>query len=178
MVDQSLFIVTGVSGSGKTNIAKELRFIVDDDFDAFDMDLITEDYDKFHEMGRVWLKIAHWNAERGRKSILSGSFHDYQLTGHDIFREFANVYYCYLTCSEEVRKKRLTSRGGAWTDQNIQHAIDWDYYLKSQAMNARPISLIDTSFTTPVQAAEIIWQWIKTLSSFPIYTNYVTDPWS
>ncbi len=178
MVDVPLFIVTGVSGSGKTNISKELRFIVEDDFDAFDMDLITEDYNKFHEMGRVWLKVALWNAERGRKSILCGSFPDYQLTGHETFSEFANVYYCYLTCSDEVRTKRLTARGGAWTDQNIQYANEWDYYLKSQAINACPISVIDTSFITPDQAAEIIWLWVKTLSSVPMHTNYVTDPWS
>lgn len=178
MVDSPLFIVTGVSGAGKTKIAQKLRFIVDDDFDAYDMDLITEDYDKFEEMGKVWLKIAVWNAERGRKSILCGSFPDYHLTGHEMFREFPNVFYCYLTCSYEVRTKRLTARGGSWTAQNIQIANDWDNYLKSQAVHARPISIIDTSFTTLEQAAEIIWQWVTTLNNNPVRTNYDTDPWS
>jgi gluconate kinase len=176
----SLFIVTGVSGSGKTNISKKLRLIVGADFDAYDMDLIVEDYDKFEEMGKVWLKIAHWNAARGKNTILCGSFPDYRLTNHELYREFQHIYYCYLTCSDEVRTERLAARGGAWTIENIQIANEWDHFLKEKALHCiRPISVIDTTSTTVDSAAEMIWEWATTLSNNPMCTNYGSeDPWN
>lgn len=162
MVDTSLFIVTGVSGAGKTNVAQKLCMIIDSDFDVYDMDLILEDYGQFIEVGKVWLKIAYWNSEKGRHTILCGSMPDYHLTEQDLFSEFKHIYYCYLTCSDEVRAKRLAARAGAWTMENIQFANDWDHALKEQAMNSiPPISVIDTTLTTAEQTAETIWKWVK-----------------
>lgn len=158
----SLFIVTGVSGAGKTDIAKKLRFFMGYDFEVYDMDMILDDYDNFREAGRAWVKIANWHAEIGRKTILCGSLPDYHLTEQELFQKFEHVHYCYLTCSDEERARRLAIRGGSWTPQNIRCANEWDHALKAQAMNSNPpIPVIDTTLTTVEQATEKVWRWIK-----------------
>jgi broad-specificity NMP kinase len=159
-----LFVVTGLSGSGKSTAAKEIVRRMRD-FDVYDMDKIVVNQE-FQIACNNWLKIAYSNALGGRGTILFGCVpHPYNVEICDHSHYFSPFYYFALYCSDNTRIQRLTARGG-WTLAGIQHTNAASKELVFRARQAiPPIPALDTSSMPVAQVADQIEKWV--LSKWP-----------
>jgi broad-specificity NMP kinase len=154
-----LFIVTGISGSGKSATSLELQKIMVD-FNVFDMDLIVNN-DDYQTACDNWLKVAYYSAYSGRNSVLFGNVPDpYNIEICDHFPLFNPVHYLHLYCNGEARSQRLSARG-KWTADSINYMNELSEKLVQEAKTSvPPIPTLDTSTTSPPQVAKLIKQWI------------------
>ncbi|MGE6376723.1 AAA family ATPase [Peribacillus muralis] len=161
IITYPLFIVTGISGSGKSATSLELqKIMVDLNVNVFDMDLIVND-ENYQQACDNWLKIAYYSAYSGRYTVLFGHVPDpYNVEICDHFPFFAPVHYLHLYCNDEARTERLSARG-KWTKKSIEYmnALSEKLVLEAQT-SSPPIPTIDTSLTSPSQVAKLIKTWI------------------
>jgi broad-specificity NMP kinase len=155
-----LFIVTGVSGSGKSTTAGELRKVMVG-FDLFDMDVIVNNND-YQTACCNWLKIAYFNALSGHNTILFGNVpQPYNIHICDHSHLFDPIHYLHLHCNDAVRTQRLNARK-VWDAVGIQHALKLSKEMVDKAQAAvPPTPIIDTSNTPVLQVAEQIKKWVK-----------------
>lgn len=153
-----LFVVTGISGAGKSTTSKELGKIMKD-FSVFDMDLIVNNKD-YLTASDNWLRIAYSNARCGRGTILFGHVpHPYNLEACKHFYLFNPIYYLHLYCNDEVRIQRLRAR--SWTEKMIQDHIKIEKEALKKAQTNNPkIPIVDTSKTPVTEVAENIKKWV------------------
>ncbi|MCK2020920.1 AAA family ATPase [Peribacillus frigoritolerans] len=154
-----LFIVTGLSGSGKSTTAKEVKRIIVD-FYVFDMDIIVNN-DDYQTACNNWMKIAYYNALSGRNTILFGNVpQPYNIHICDHSHLFDPIYL-HLHCNDAVRTQRLNARK-VWDAVGIQHTLKSSKEMVDKAQAAvPPIPIIDTSNTPVLQVAEQIKKWVK-----------------
>lgn len=154
-----LFIVTGLSGSGKSTTARVVgKNMVD--FNVFDMDIIVNNQD-FQTASHNWLRIAYFTALCGRGTILFGAVPSpYNIEICRYFCYFNPIYYLILHCSDEIRFQRLTARGG-WTLEGIIHTniAASEMIVKAQT-TFPPTPIIDTTDTPIMQVAADIKKWV------------------
>ncbi|MGE7879779.1 AAA family ATPase [Peribacillus muralis] len=160
-----LFIVTGVSGSGKSITAEELRKVMVG-FDVFDMDVIVNNND-YQTACSNWLKIAYYNALSGRNTILFGNVpepYNIHICDHSHF--FGPIHYLYLHCNDDVRTQRLHARK-VWDAVGIQQTLDLSKEMADNARNAvPPIPILDTTNTPLSQIVNYIKKWALDNSSY------------
>lgn len=155
-----LYIVTGISGSGKSVTSKAVRRLMTA-YNVFDMDAIVNSRDEFQLACNNWLRIANSIAESGRSTILFGDVPDpYNIFMCDHFKSFEEIYYLHLYCNDLVRTQRLLARGG-WTLEGIYHTNQKAGMCLQQAIESTPpIPVIDTSTIPVSQVAELIQNWV------------------
>ncbi|MFD9625777.1 AAA family ATPase [Peribacillus muralis] len=160
IITYPLFIVTGISGSGKSSTSLELqKIMLEANINVYDMDLIVNDENYQQASFDSWLKIAFYSAYSGRNSILLGHVRDpYNVEICDHFPFFAPVHYLHLYCNDEARTDRLTSRG-IWTPKSIEYMNVLSRKLVQEAQTAS-IPIIDTSSTSTPKVANLIKKWI------------------
>ncbi|MGO4371698.1 AAA family ATPase [Paenibacillus sp. 2TAB19] len=150
----SLFIVTGLSGSGKTTTVPVLRSMMGAGFNVYDMDSIVVKGD-YQAACNNWIRIAYFNSLSGHCTVLFGVIPQaYNLELCDYFHRFDSVHYLLLHCSNAERTKRLTARN-VWTEEGITAANDFASRMFEEAMlSLQPI--VDTTDTpTPIVAFQI-----------------------
>lgn len=154
-----LFIVTGISGSGKSTAAIELGKIMPD-YNVFDMDLIVHN-DDYQTACCNWLKIAYTTALNGRSTILFGNVsHPYDIQSCELFPAFSPIRFIHLHCHKEERLKRLEARK-VWTQETLEEAIELSEEMLEKASAADPpIPVINTSITPVHEVAEEIKRWV------------------
>ncbi|WP_285767026.1 AAA family ATPase [Peribacillus sp. SI8-4] len=161
IITYPLFIVTGISGSGKSATSLELqKIMVDANVNIFDMDLIVND-ENYQQACDNWLKVAYYSAYSGRNTVLFGHVPDpYDVEICDHFPFFGPVHYLHLFCNDKARTERLAARG-KWTENSIDYMNDLSEKLVKEAQTSfPPIPTIDTSTMAPSQVAKLIKKWI------------------
>ncbi|MDA1669154.1 AAA family ATPase [Bacillus cereus] len=154
-----LFIVTGVSGSGKSSIAGELQKEMSE-FDVFDMDIIVTNND-YQRACHNWLKIAHYNALCGRNTVLFGNVPEpYNIYICDSFHLFDPIYYSHLHCSDAIRIQRLNTRK-TFTKTDIQYTLNLSKKMFNKAQASVPSThIVDTTNTPVSRNVADIKQWV------------------
>ncbi|MET1178383.1 hypothetical protein ABG775_10545 [Peribacillus simplex] len=107
-----LFIVTGISGSGKSATSLELQKLMVD-FNVFDIDLIVNNDDYLTACDN-WLKVAYYSAYSGRNSVLFGKVPDpYNVEICDHFPFFNPVITCIFIVTVKLvhNDYRLVANG-------------------------------------------------------------------
>lgn len=160
-----LFIVTGVSGAGKSTIACEVARRLKELY-VFDMDILVEDND-FKRASKDWMKLAYYNSLSKKSTVLFGNVpNPYDIESSKYRKQFQHMYYLHLTCGQEERARRLRERK-VWTEEGIAQAIKLDEQMQQAARNSEPpIPIIDNTDLLPAHAAKKICKWIKKNSNF------------
>lgn len=156
-----LFIVTGLSGAGKTITSKVLRRIATN-FYVFDMDILVENHD-YQKASCQWLTIARYNSISQKPTVLLGAVpHPYNLEVCKDYQAFTTVHTALLHCSHEDRYKRLQARGSVWTDENIVLTIEEAERHFNEAQ-AKKLPIINTSLYTVEEVAEGLYYWVENI---------------
>ncbi|WP_370294634.1 AAA family ATPase [Rossellomorea marisflavi] len=156
-----LFIITGLSGAGKTTTSKALRKIATN-FYVFDMDILVENQD-FQKASCQWMTIARYNSLNQKPTVLLGAVPEpYNLEACKDFQAFKTIHTALLHCHFDDRYKRLRARGGVWTPQNILSTIEKAerHYKEAQA---KGMTIINTSLYTAEEVAIKLNYWVEDL---------------
>jgi gluconate kinase/DNA-directed RNA polymerase subunit RPC12/RpoP len=152
-----LFVVTGVSGAGKTTVANLLAHMVDD-CEVFDVDLILHVAALGWETWRAtWLQVAHGIAQNGRSTVLCGTITPDQLDELPTRQLIGPIYSCLLDCPDAVLVERLRARP-AWRgtdEQFVTRQLGFAAWLRTR---------IEPSFASyarePHAVADQVADWI------------------
>lgn len=153
-----LFIVAGVSGSGKTTTAPLVRDFLGTSYNVYDMDWLVVGQD-FQSACNNWIRVAYLNSLSGNKTVLFGAIPSpYNIEICDHINYFDPIHYLLLHCNSSTREIRLSSRGG-WTPEAIQQTnIDANQLFTDYLAAQLPI--IDTSTTASSIVATQIKNWV------------------
>lgn len=156
-----LFIVTGLSGAGKTITSKVLRKMATN-FYVFDMDILVENQN-FQKAACQWLTIARYNSISQKSTLLFGAVPDpYNLEICPDYQTFPIVHTALLHCNHEDRYKRLQDRGSVWTDENILLTIEEAEQQYNEAKKKK-MPIINTSLYTVEEVAEGLYYWVENI---------------
>lgn len=156
-----LFIITGLSGAGKTATSKVLRRL-STSFYVFDMDILVEHND-FQKACCQWMKIARYNSISDKATVLFGSVPTpYNLEACKDYQTFTTVYTVLLHCEQKDRYQRLRDRGDLWLEENIWLTIK-EAEMIHQNANVEEIPIINTSQHSVEEVAEELYYWIENI---------------
>jgi predicted kinase len=156
--DLPLFVVAGVSGSGKSTVLESLRPRLPD-YELFDVDLILHVAALGWETWRnTWLQLAGAIALNGRPTVLLGTLTPGQLSELPARRLIGPVHFCLLDAPNEVIANRLRSRP-AWrgcTEEFIEKQRNFGAQLRAEIT-----PVFDTARLDPAATAECIAAWVR-----------------
>lgn len=161
MSNTPLFIVTGLSGAGKTKASKVLRRLAQN-FYVFDMDILVEHKD-FQKAACQWLTIARYNSISHKATVLFGPVpNPYNIEECPDYKAFSTVHTALLHCDPEDRYARLKERGNIWLEENIRLTIEEaDHIYKKAVTDNMPI--INTSRHSVEEVAEGLFYWVENI---------------
>lgn len=75
---------------------------------------------------------------------------------------FTHTYYLAVVCDDVVLVERMRKGRGVSDDEWIRNSMDFNKWLKQQASENAPypITLLDTSDISPIQAALRVNNWV------------------
>jgi hypothetical protein len=155
-----LFIVTGASGTGKTEVVAHLHRVLPE-WDTFETDILwAADWKQAQE---DWLRIAFSIAQCRRGTILCGMHVPESIDQCDHRAFFRSVNYMNLHCDDETRARRLRDRPewrGA-SEEFIDEQARTARWLLENAETAfhPPLVTLDTGLLSPEETAERIREW-------------------
>ena len=157
-----LLVVTGPSGTGKTEVIVHLRSLLPD-FEIFETDILWDSGGDWHTVRQNWLRIAFSIAQSGRMTVLCGTHLPEHLDACDYRRFFRDIHYLALMCDEAELEARLRARP-AWRgceETFLTEQIQFSYWLRENAPTAfsPPLTLIDTTPISVQESAEAIRKW-------------------
>jgi hypothetical protein len=157
-----LFVVTGPSGTGKTEVLTHLRPLLPN-FDIFETDLLWDSQSDWHFVRSNWLRIAFSIAQSGRATILCGTHLPEHLDLGDYRPFFPTIHYLALLCDEDTLTARLRARP-AWRNCDeafITRQQEFSRWLRDNAETAfsPPLTLVDATAITVQETAERICHW-------------------
>jgi predicted kinase len=164
-----LFVIGGVSGTGKTTLHQELVSKVTECV-VLDSDLLwraefatpENDYYRFRA---TWLLVAANIAQSGRPVALFGIADPERYEQLPARQYFSAIHYLLLTCDDEELVQRLQARP-AWrqsgTSEFIEAMLTYNRYLKdaAAAMNY-PVTMLDTGKRSVEACARFGAEWIR-----------------
>ncbi len=165
-----LLIVGGASGSGKTALCQELTGRVTEAV-LLDSDLLWRaEFDRpetsYREFFELWLLVAKNIGQSGRPVVLFGAGAGVPGNVEPCVerRYFSAVRYLALVCDEAVLASRLRARP-AWrrcSQEFIERQITFNRWFREQGpLGDPPVTLLDTSATSPAEAAAALARWIR-----------------
>ena len=163
---QPLFIVTGASCVGKSTLCNEM-LINEKEYIVMESDLLRNDIyntpgDDYFEYNRLWLRVCGNIAQAGKPVVLCGCRVPKQLENLPERELFTHTYYLAVVCDDVVLVERMRKGRGVSDDEWIRNSMDFNKWLKQQASENAPypITLLDTSDISPIQAALRVNNWV------------------
>lgn len=172
-----LFVVTGPSGAGKTEVIPHLRRLLPE-FDIFETDVMWDSGGDWHFVRQNWLRVAFSIAQSGRAVILCGTHLPEHLDQCDFRPFFRSVHYVALLCEETLLESRLRARP-AWRKCDamfIAEHVAFSHWLRENAHTAfsPPLTLVDTTCIAVPEVAERIREWIEARMGNNEYKNTIS----
>jgi hypothetical protein len=129
-----LYVVTGISGAGKTTVSEVLSSHLPD-CDVFDVDVILHIAALGWDVWRnTWLQLAHAVAAGGRSTVLVGSIRADQLEPLPARCLVGPIRSCLLDSPDDVLAARLRSRP-SWrgcTPETIDEQLSYAGWLRER----------------------------------------------
>lgn len=158
--DLPLFVVAGVSGSGKTTVLEELRPRLRA-MEIFDVDVILHVAALSWETWRnTWLQLAGAIALNGRPTVLCGTLTPDQLADLPARRLIGPIHFCLLDPGHDVITSRLRARP-AWRGCTEKFIADQAGF--AAALRAQITPVFDTGTLSVGESAEAVACWVRGL---------------
>jgi len=168
---QAVWFVTGAPGAGKSAIAEALLTYPSDAL-IFDIDWLTlpvsalvgqsiiEASHLWPAYNGLWLAILGMVASNRRPAIFFSPLDRADVAAISVITRSDAVHWCLLDCDDATRAARLGARG--WTEAMIKDALE-----DARLLRDRIDRVIDTSLTTPDEAATEVYRWFLDLRLAP-----------
>lgn len=164
---QSLFIVTGASGVGKSTMCEELfKNEAGKPYFVLESDLLWHDIyntpdDNYCAYRRKWMQVCANISQCSKPVVLCGCATPEQFENQPERKLFTDIHYLAVVCSPDALAERMKNGRGI-TDENwIKGSVSFNNWLKENASSTKPaITLLDITGMTPAEAAEKAEQWI------------------
>lgn len=159
-----LAIVTGAPGAGKSAVVAALLRAPGEVL-CFDADWLLapasalagtsvwEASETWPAYRTLWLRIVQMLVRNGRRVALFASMDPDDLVGILPLPGVARAAWCLLDCDDATRRGRLRARG--WEATEIDEALG-----DARVLRGRIPTVIDTSGTTPEEAAAQVRAWL------------------
>jgi hypothetical protein len=158
LAQRPLYVVAGVSGSGKTTVSELLPALLPE-FLVFDVDLTLHIVALGWEVWRdTWLQLAHAIALNGQTTVLCGTFTPDQLARLPSRPLIGDIRFCLLDAPDAAIQARLAARP-EWrgsTPDFIEKQLSWARRLRTEVATH-----IDTGTSTEKTAAMAVADWIR-----------------
>lgn len=162
-----LYVVTGASGAGKTTLLPLLLERLAGSVVVFDVDWLIDplrrgssdaqvDWESFRD---TWLHVAHGVAQSGLATVLLGPFFPEQLDSLPGREWVTDIHYLVLDCPDDERRRRIEARP-PWRARDVDEQITFGRWLRTNLPD-----VLDTSATTPADAADAVVAWISHLAT-------------
>lgn len=166
-----LLIVSGASGTGKTAVCTHLTGHIPEAV-LLDSDILwraefNHPENNHHDYFETWLRVCKNISQSGRPVVLFGAGIGVPENLENCIerRYFSEIHYLALTCDDEILAKRLQQRP-TWRGTKDQAYIDEHIRFNQWFLNVKgtpPITLLDTSQTTPNETSASVKSWIHTI---------------
>jgi hypothetical protein len=166
-----LMIVSGASGAGKSTVCNLLTGRVRDavllDSDILWRPEFNKPEDNYRDFFETWLRMAKNIGQSGRPVVLFGAGIGVpsNLEGCIERRYFSGIHYLSLVCDDDRLAARLQQRP-AWRQSSqqpfIEEQLRFNRWFRAYNQNGGqpPITLIDTTQSTPEETAQAVTGWI------------------
>ena len=163
--------ITGLWGTGKSSIVEYLNTKSFSNYVFIDFDFggghIPPTDRTLHKEWRIrqtkyWLKYGYSITEENKTAIICGmSLYPSQLLELSQAKKFdpADIAFAHLTCSDTVRRKRLSQRG----DEHIFEFKPWYNDWRSDLLKHNSYE-IDTSSLTIEQVSAKVIKWLSDIN--------------
>lgn len=160
----TLRIVTGAPGAGKSAIVAALLaapcdiLVLDADWllepasDLVGRSLVDAN-DLWPAYRRLWLRFLQMLARNGRTAALFAPAHPDEYADLTPLPWLSSIDWLLLDCDDRTRTARLQARG--WISTSIEEAL-----VDARALRLAVPTVIDTSETTPEEAARQVYAWL------------------
>jgi 2-phosphoglycerate kinase len=162
-LQQPLFIVTGPSGAGKTqiclNLVSQLTECV-----VLETDILWGLVDH-QNYANAWLRLAKNIGQGGRPVVFCGTVLPEQLESCTELRYFSTLHYLALVCEDTALQARLLQRP-PWrksgTPEALEQMLQFNQWLKEHAAQTiPPMILYDNTHRTIQETTDDIARWIR-----------------
>lgn len=171
---QSLLLILGPSGTGKTTIFKRLlrrdTHCILIDADIFWKKEFNAPETNFIEFKRYCLKIASHLSQNGCPIVyfLQGVPDDFEQCIE--MSSFSQIHYLFLVCDNEKLLSRLHEKPKGWglletNPDHIDNLLQYNMLLK-ELSHQRDIPSIDTSNESIEEVSEKIYKWIQAILGY------------
>lgn len=164
---QSLFIVTGASGVGKSTTCEELfRNEADKPYLVMESDILWDDYydtpeDNYRGLRTIWMHLCANISQCGKPVVLCGCALPEQFEPLPEREFFTEIHYIAVVCSPEALEDRMKNGRGITEEDWLAGSASFNKWLIANAASTNPpVSLLDITGKTPAEAAEALEQWI------------------
>jgi hypothetical protein len=166
-----LFALTGPSGTGKSTTGRLLVPMLESHAVVVEQDLLwvgalrdsTGDSAAFRQ---TWLRLAASMHQSGRPVVLCGTVAPPQFESWPERVLFSNIHYLALTCEPAALAQRLRVRPAwrAWDEERIAEMLEFNEWVRTEAAHTKPpMTLLDTTTTTPAETAVQVATWVRAL---------------
>ncbi len=163
-----LFVLTGASGSGKSQMAMELSKIQNEivviECDIFWRAEFHNVKDDFLEFREFCLRAAKNISQSGRPVILCGAAIPVQYDACIERRYFSDIFYLGLICDEAVLEKRLKERPAyrkSGSDEFIFSQKKYNQFLRELALSTKEVEILDVTKLSISQTANEVLEWLQ-----------------
>jgi len=169
-----LMIVSGASCAGKSSVCNALlgqyTGAVLLDSDILWCSAFNTPENNYREFFEIWLRMSKNIGQSGRPVVLFGAGMGVPDNIEPCIerRYFSTVHYLALTCDDDTLTERLRTRPqwrGCADDAFLQSQINFNRWFKETGPTLDPpITLLDTTSTSPGETAAQVAAWIQVIS--------------